>query len=155
MINNIAIMGRLTADPKMSQTTTGKRVAEFRIACDRFNRERADFFTVIAWDGKADFVSRFFRKGDLIAVDGRLQSREYQDKQGNNRTVVEISASNLHFCGGKNSSAEAPDIQPTAPVYSQPGNTIPFVQKPPVAANPAPVDEDDFQPIEGGEDLPF
>ena len=106
MLNVVAIMGRLAADPQLRQTTTGKNVASFRIACDRGRRDangqsQADWLDVVAWDRTAEFVCKYFQKGSLIAIDGRLQSRSYQDKNGNNRTKVEVVASNVSFCGSK------------------------------------------------------
>ena len=93
MLNVVAIMGRLVADPQLRQTTTGKNVASFRIACDRGRRDpngqnQADFLDVVAWDRTAEFVCRYFQKGSMIAIDGRLQSRSYQDKNGNNRRLL-------------------------------------------------------------------
>ena len=83
MLNVVAIMGRLAADPQLRQTTTGKNVASFRIACDRGRRDangqsQADWLDVVAWDRTAEFVCKYFQKGSLIAIDGRLQSRSYQ-----------------------------------------------------------------------------
>ena len=80
MLNVVAIMGRLAADPQLRQTTTGKNVASFRIACDRGRRDangqsQADWLDVVAWDRTAEFVCKYFQKGSLIAIDGRLQSR--------------------------------------------------------------------------------
>ena len=102
MLNVVAIMGRLAADPQLRQTTTGKNVASFRIACDRGRRDangqsQADWLDVVAWDRTAEFVCKYFQKGSLIAIDGRLQSRSYQDKNGNNRTAIEIVANNVNF----------------------------------------------------------
>ena len=102
MLNVVVLMGRLVADPQLRQTTTGKNVASFRVACDRGRRDangqnQADFFDVVAWDRSAEFVCRYFQKGSMIAIDGRLQSRNYQDKSGNNRTAIEIVASNINF----------------------------------------------------------
>ena len=92
MLNIIAIMGRLVRDPEMRQTTTGKSVASFRIAVDRGSKDangqnQADFFDVVAWNRTAEFVCKYFQKGSLIAIDGHLQSRSYQDKSGQNRTA--------------------------------------------------------------------
>lgn len=108
MLNVVAIMGRLAADPQLRQTTTGKSVASFRIACDRGRRDangqsQADWLDVVAWDRTAEFVCKYFQKGSMIAVDGRLQSRSYQDKNGQNRTVVEIVANNVNFGQSKES----------------------------------------------------
>lgn len=95
MLNVVAIMGRLARDPELRQTTTGKSVASFRIACDRGRRDangqsQADWIDVVAWDRQAEFVCKYFQKGSLIVVDGRLQTRTYQDKNtGANRTAVE------------------------------------------------------------------
>ena len=82
MLNVVAIMGRLARDPELRQTTTGKNVASFRIACDRGRRDangqsQADWIDVVAWDRQAEFVCKYFQKGSLIVVDGRLQSRSY------------------------------------------------------------------------------
>ena len=81
MLNVVAIMGRLARDPEMRQTTTGKNVASFRIACDRGRRDAngqsvADWSDVVAWDRQAEFVCRYFQKGSLIVVDGRLLGRQ-------------------------------------------------------------------------------
>ena len=123
MLNVVAIMGRLARDPELRQTTTGKNVASFRIACDRGRRDangqnQADWFDVVAWDRTAEFVCKYFQKGSLIAIDGRLQSRSYQDKTGNNRTAIEVVASNVHFSGkneqpkpGFHPAGSAPDVQ--------------------------------------------
>ena len=106
MLNVVAIMGRLARDPELRQTTTGKNVASFRIACDRGRRDangqsQADWIDVVAWDRQAEFVCKYFQKGSLIVVDGRLQSRSYQDKTGANRTAVEVVANNINFAGPK------------------------------------------------------
>ena len=95
MLNVVAIMGRLARDPELRQTTTGKNVASFRIACDRGRRDangqsQADWIDVVAWDRQAEFVCKYFQKGSLIVVDGRLQSRSYQDK-----TAWYINTSNI------------------------------------------------------------
>ena len=102
MLNVVVLMGRLVADPQLRQTTTGKNVASFRVACDRGRRDangqnQADFFDVVAWDRSAEFVCRYFQKGSMIAIDGRLQSRNYQDKSGSNRTAIEILAAHEDF----------------------------------------------------------
>ena len=112
MLNVVVLMGRLVADPQLRQTTTGKNVASFRVACDRGRRDangqnQADFFDVVAWDRSAEFVCRYFQKGSMIAIDGRLQSRNYQDKSGNNRTAIEIVASNINFVTPKSQNPAA------------------------------------------------
>ena len=100
MLNVVAIMGRLVADPELRTTPQGINVCSFRIACDRnFARQgeqrQADFIDIVAWRSQAEFVSKYFQKGSLIAIDGSIQTRQYQDKNGNNRTAFEIVANNM------------------------------------------------------------
>lgn len=119
MLNVVAIMGRLARDPELRQTTTGKNVAAFTIACDHNKKDGgADWIPVTAWERTAEFICKYFQKGSLIAIDGRLQSRSYQDKNGNNRTAIEVVASNVHFAGkneqpktGFQPAGSAPDVQ--------------------------------------------
>ena len=156
MLNVVAIMGRLVADPQLRQTTTGKNVASFRIACDRGRRDpngqsQADCFDVVAWERSAEFVCRYFQKGSLIAVDGRLQSRQYQDKNGNNRQAVEIVAQNINFTGPKsqNQGMGAPAMSAPAPAeYARPAAQ-------PAAPAYSAGSNDDFALIEDEGDLPF
>ena len=160
MLNVVVLMGRLVADPQLRQTTTGKNVASFRVACDRGRRDangqnQADFFDVVAWDRSAEFVCRYFQKGSMIAIDGRLQSRNYQDKNGNNRTAVEVVANNINFAGSKNSNAGggANYQNNSAPAYQ---NAAPAR---PAAVEAAPSysagNADDFAVIDDSDDLPF
>ena len=109
MLNCAVIMGRLVADPELRTTTSGTSVTSFRVAVDRnFVRQgeerQADFIDVVAWRQTAEFVSRFFRKGSMIAVQGSIQTRNYEDRNGNKRTAVEIVADNVSFCGSKSES---------------------------------------------------
>ena len=106
MLNVIAIMGRLSRDPELRQTTTGKSVASFTIACSRGRKDAngkdlVDWIPVVAWEHTAEFVCKYFEKGSLIAIDGLLQSRTYKDSGGNNRTAIEIVANNANFAGSK------------------------------------------------------
>ena len=106
MLNCAVIMGRLVADPELRTTTSGISVISFRVAVDRnFVRSgeerQADFIDVVAWRQTAEFVSRYFRKGSMIAVQGSIQTRNYEDRNGNKRTAVEIVADNVSFCGSK------------------------------------------------------
>ena len=106
MLNVIAIMGRLSRDPELRQTTTGKNVASFTLACSRGRKDASgkdlvDWIPVVAWEHTAEFVCKYFEKGSLIAIDGRLQSRTYKDRDGNNRTAIEIVANNANFAGSK------------------------------------------------------
>ncbi len=144
MINCAVIMGRLTADPELRTTTNGISVTSFCVAVDRNfvkagEERQADFINVVAWRQTADFVTRYFRKGSMIAIQGSIQTRVYEDKTGAKRTAVEIVADNVSFCGSKSSDAgqgsrfEAPAAN--TPSY-QAGNSANFSS--PMAA------EDDF-----------
>ncbi len=153
MLNVVAIMGRLTADPELKRTQNGISVVTFNIACDRnFARQgeqrQADFITITAWRQSAEFVCKYFQKGSMIAVDGSLQSRSYQDKNGNNRTAIEVVANNISFTGSKANSggSPAPYSQNVEPVRSAPVEAVPSYS---AGAN------DDFAVIDDSEDLPF
>ncbi|MGN0984686.1 MAG: single-stranded DNA-binding protein [Gemmiger sp.] len=159
MLNVVAIMGRLAADPQLRQTTTGKNVASFRIACDRGRKDangqsQTDWLDCVAWDRQAEFVCRYFQKGSLIVVDGRLQTRQYQDKNGNNRTAVEIVASNINFAGPKSSNPNASGMGAPAPAAPVAEYTRPAAQQAPAPSYSAGSNED-FALIEDEGDLPF
>ena len=137
MLNNVILMGRLTADVELRTTTSGKSVATFRIAVDRpytkqGEEKKADFITIVAWGNTADFVAKYFSKGSMIDLRGEIQTRNYEDKNGNKRTATEVVAREVSFCGSKNESNNASGGTPTyAPI-------------------PA-----DYEEIDSGEDLPF
>ena len=160
MLNVVAIMGRLVADPELRTTTSGINMARFRIACDRnFARQgeqrQADFLDVVAWRSQADFVCKYFQKGSLIVIDGSIQTRQYQDKNGNNRTAVEIVANNINFAGPKNSSGSTGG---GASYGSQPRQNAPPAARPSnIEAVPSysAGDTDDFAVIDDSDDLPF
>lgn len=100
MVNRVVLVGRLTRDPELRSTNTGKSVVDFSLAVDKKFKPTdgsptADFFRIIAWDKTAEFVSNYLTKGRLVAVDGRLQTRKYQTKEGHDREVVEIVADNV------------------------------------------------------------
>ncbi|MCU0315964.1 MAG: single-stranded DNA-binding protein [Fimbriimonadaceae bacterium] len=98
-INRVVLVGRLTRDPEVRETTTGKKVATFAIAVDKrikpTDGPTADFFNITAWGVTADYVGNYMSKGRLVAVDGRLQTRKYTTQDGQNREVVEIVADNV------------------------------------------------------------
>lgn len=102
MLNKTFLQGRLVADPELRHTQQGTPVASFRIAVDRDyknqsgNRE-TDFINIVAWRGTGEFVSRYFTKGRMAIVEGRLQVREYTDKDGNRRHATEVVANNIYF----------------------------------------------------------
>lgn len=104
-MNKVILMGRLTADPELKTTPSGISVTSFSIAVDRNyvkqgEERQADFINIVCWRQRAEFVCRYFTKGQLIALDGSIQTRQYQDKNGNNRTAFEVVADNVYFTGG-------------------------------------------------------
>ena len=158
MLNVVAIMGRLVADPELRTTQSGINVVSFRIACDRnFARQgeqrQADFIDIVAWRQQAEFVSKYFQKGSLIAIEGSLQTRQYQDKNGNNRTAVEVVANNISFAGPKSSNQGGGSYQNAAPSYQNqaPARPAAVEAAPSYSAGSA----DDFAVIDDSDDLPF
>ncbi len=144
MLNCAIIMGRLTADPELRTTGSGLSVTSFCVAVDRSyvkegEERQTDFINVVAWRGTAEFVSRYFRKCSMIAVQGAIQTRNYEDKNGNKRTAVEIVADKASFCGSKAESG-------TAKSATRPDNSFSVL----------PTNDDAF-PFSAGEDdgLPF
>ena len=111
MLNHIVLMGRLTRDPELRRTGSGIAVASFRLAVDRDfapkdgGEKETDFIDVVAWRSTAEFVSRFFTKGRMAVVSGRLQMRNWTDKEGNKRTSAEVVADNVYFGDSKRDGA--------------------------------------------------
>ena len=170
MINRVVLMGRLVADPELKTTNTGISVTSFRIAVDRSyvkagEQRQADFFDIVAWRSSAEFVCRNFSKGSLIAIDGQLQSRQYQTKDGQNRTAIEVVADNVSFTGERRDTSgtygnsygggynQASPNTRVANTYggSQAAPEAP-AQQPPAYSAGAP---DDFQAMPLDDDLPF
>jgi single-strand DNA-binding protein len=157
-MNHVVLMGRLTRDPELRHTQSGAPVASFTLAVDRgyVSREsgerQTDFIDIVAWRSTAEFVSKYFTKGQMAAVTGRLQIREWTDRDGNKRRSAEINADNIYFTESKRSRDAASGHQaPPAVEYqddksdyvSQPGYTTPV----------APSDYSEFEEDDG--DLPF
>ena len=102
MLNKAILNGRLTKAPELKQTNSGKSVCGFTIAVDRNrDREKTDFIPIVAWGKTAEFVNQWFGKGDLITIVGRIEVRNYEDKNGNKRTATEIIAEEVLFGGSK------------------------------------------------------
>ena len=107
MLNHITIMGRLVRDPELRRTGTGIAVTTFRIAVDRDfapkdgGERKADFITCVAWRQTGEFISKYFAKGRMIVVDGRLEMREWTDKDGNKRISAEVNVANAYFGDSK------------------------------------------------------
>ena len=112
MLNCVTLMGRLTADPELRTTTSGKSVVNFSIAVDRSysknGNKETDFINIVCWKGTADFVNKYFGKGSMIAIQGSIQTRNYEDNNGNKRTAFEVLAREVSFCGSKNETSPAP-----------------------------------------------
>lgn len=103
MYNKAILIARMCADPELKQTGNGTYVTGFTVAVDRrmSKEKKADFINIQAWRQQAEFVCKYFHKGDAIGIEGSIQTRNYEDKNGNKRTAVEIQADNVFFVGGK------------------------------------------------------
>lgn len=141
MLNKIFLQGRLVADPELRHTPNGVAVASFRLAVDRDFKDRdtgerkADFFNIVAWRQQAEFLSRYFNKGSMILIEGKLQSRDYTDKDGNRRYATEVVVDSIFFPGSRRETEggrggyDAPPIggyaQPSGYPTSQPSGYAP------------------------------
>lgn len=139
-MNKAILMGRLTKDPELRHTQSNLSVVSFTVAVDRrfknANGEReTDFINCVAWRQLAEIVKRHFAKGRMICVVGSLQTRQYVDKDGNKRTVTEVLADEVYFCGDWSSDSSAPRER------SSEGQQAPnYARRTPPPAQPAPVD---------------
>lgn len=106
-LNYSVLMGRLARDPELRRTNTGKAVVSFTIAVDNFGKDNGtSFISCVAWDKTGEFVSNYFLKGSQIAVEGRLQTRQYETKEGRKQTVTEVVVTQAHFCGKKEENTD-------------------------------------------------
>lgn len=153
MLNVVALNGRLTRDPELKTTQSGTSVVSFSVAVDRNyksgNEYQTDFINVVAWRQTAEFVSRYFHKGSMVAVQGSLQERKYNDKNNNTRTIYEVVADQVSFCGGKNEQNGNQNYSGNR--NSRSGNYQPIRNEP---VNPPQSVFDDWD-AESDEDLPF
>ncbi len=144
MLNTAILMGRLTADPELRYTGSNIPVTSFSLAVDRAYKNgeerQTDFINIVAWRQRAEFVSKWFKKGQLVAVEGSIQTRRYTDKDGNNRTAFEVVANNVHFAERRDASAGTPAFQESAPAPA------------PSFSNTG---AEDFSSLPGDDDLPF
>lgn len=154
MLNCAIIMGRLTADPELRTTQNGINVTSFSVAVDRSYQKagaerQTDFINVVAWRQTAEFVSRYFHKGSMIAVQGSIQTRNYEDKTGAKRTAVEIVADSVSFCGSKaetgtgNVGGFVPPVTNTAAPAATPAQSF------------STAGADDFSSADMEDELPF
>ena len=152
-MNNVILIGRLVADPELKTTQTGLEVTSFRIAVDRpyskDGEKKADFIDVVAWRRTAAFICQYFEKGKPIVINGSLQTRSYEAKDGSKRFVTEVLAENVEFVPSSKNNGNT-----GAQTYSQPSYTAP------TAAAPSPegfVESNTDKPLEidPDDDLPF
>ncbi len=140
MFNLVVLTGRLTADPELKTTPNGVSVTSFSIAVSRRYRAgeetQADFINIVAWRQTAEFITKYFKKGTMIGIEGSIQTRRYVDKDGKNRTVFEVVANNAQFVESKRDGGAANDTADAPASYSN------------ATAN-------EFAEISGDEDLPF
>ncbi|NLL63092.1 MAG: single-stranded DNA-binding protein [Ruminococcaceae bacterium] len=154
MLNCAIIMGRLTADPELRTTSNGINVTSFSVAVDRSYQKpgeerQTDFINVVAWRGTAEFITRYFRKGSMIAIQGSIQTRNYEDKTGARRTAVEIVADNVSFCGSKAETGTGTFQKPETSVAEEPAEVS-------EAPSFSTANADDFNSVASMEDeLPF
>lgn len=125
MLNRVILMGRLVADPELKTTQSGISVTSFRIAVERSyakagEERQADFINIVCWRNTAEFVCKYFPKGSLIALEGQLQTRSYQDKDGSNRYIVEVLADKVSFTGEKQDKQESKPQSYPAPAGAAP-----------------------------------
>ncbi len=139
MLNHVVLMGRITADPELRTTPNETSCCSFTLAVERNysakgEERQTDFIHIVAWRNTAEFICKYFEKGQLVALEGSIQTRQYKDKQGNNRTAFEVIAQSVYFAGNKKKE----NAEPKA------------------SDQPFPIDENDFEEIETDEeDLPF
>ena len=133
MLNSIVLMGRLTADPEVKTTSNGTPVCSFSIAVDRdysgSEEKKTDFINITTWRHTAEFISKYFKKGNMIALQGSLQSQKWEDKEGNSRLSWSVQASQVWFAGAKktssNSDKELNDV-PDDLIDSDDDDDLPF-----------------------------
>ena len=145
MINNVVLMGRLVATPELRNTQTGVAVTSFSLAVERSfaragEQRQADFIDCVAWRNTAEFITRYFQKGSMIAITGSIQTRTYDDKNGSKRKATEIIVDQASFCGSK---AETGTGSYTAPVAQTPAPSF------------STGSDGDFEEISGDDELPF
>lgn len=156
MLNKIFLQGRLVADPELRHTPSGVAVASFRLAVDRDFKDRetgekkADFINVVAWRQTGEFVSRFFTKGRAAIVEGRLQIRDYTDREGNKRTAAEVVADNIYF-GDSRKDGDGVSM----PSYGGGGNSSPYSPAPGGGYSAPPVSDQFAELSDDDGELPF
>ena len=131
MLNVAAIQGRMADDPELKHTPSGVAVTSFTLAVDRYSKEerKTDWVDVVAWRQTAEFICKYFTKGQMIAVTGSIQTRSYEDKNGNKRKAVEIMAKEVSFCGSKEApkqERQEPPLPDTSDGWLDGDTDLPF-----------------------------
>lgn len=149
MLNKIVLMGRLTRDPELRHTQSGNSVASFTLACDRDYaaqgaEKETDFVDVVAWRNTAEFVSKYFTKGRMAAVVGRLQIRNWEDKEGTKRKTAEIVADSVYFGDSKRDGQNGSTAAPASAEFTRLPDTT-----------PVPFPGSDMQQMGLNDELPF
>lgn len=150
MLNRVILMGRLVADPELKTTQSGISVTSFRIAVERSyakagEERQTDFINIVCWRNTAEFVCKYFPKGSLIALEGQLQTRSYQDKDGTSKYIVEVLADKVSFTGEKTAEKQSKSTQTQG--YPAPAGAAPTVY--------ASGSDRDFEEMPLDDDLPF
>ena len=157
MLNKIFLQGRLVSDPELRHTPSGVAVASFRLAVDRDFKDKetgerqADFINIVAWRQTGEFVSRYFTKGRMAVVEGRLQMRDYTDREGNKRTAAEVVADNIYF-GDSRRDAEGGGYSASPPA---PAISSPYTPTPSSGYSAAPVADQFAELSDDDGELPF
>ena len=150
-LNKVIIQGNITHDLELKATANGTSVCSFNVAVNAYSKDpreaKTNYLTVVAWSQKAEFVSQYFKKGSPILIVGRLDNREWTDKNGNKRISTEIIAEEINFCGGKEKTDDGSFTSPTAATATAPA----FSPSIPTAYGGA----DKFEDIPNDETLPF
>ena len=145
MFNLVVLSGRLTADPELKTTPNGISVCSFSIAVDRRYKQgeerQADFINIVAWRGTAEHICKYFHKGSMIGIEGAIQTRKYQDREGNTRTVFEVIANNVQFVESKRSEGNGE------------GNSLPTTENDPLPQFAEHLEG--FTEVATDDDLPF
>ena len=131
MLNTINIMGRLTGEPEVKELATGRNYCRFSIACDRDfasgDEKVTDFFDVVAFGKSCDFIAKYFHKGNLIALTGRMEMRKYTDTDGVKRIAYTIMTDHAYFCESRGAKSEAGDAAAAAAAPSKPAEAAPML----------------------------
>ena len=148
-MNFVLLMGRFVADPELKKTTSGKSVCAFTLAVDKGKDRGADFIDTVAWEKTAEFICKYFKKGDPIVIDGAINTRTYEDKDGKKRKVTEVTAKNVEFAPRARTAQQEASFGARADILTPAEENT--VQSRTVAYGSA----EDFTEVYDDSDLPF